>query len=253
MERIGHYILAVFVFLGLFSCSPRYFTSTGHEGLWKEALGEDSPFELSDFYTYEMDLTPMYIFQNDVVSFALLSPRSTKLDSNRIFFVNAGEEILNRDKKHHFSNSFHQLRIWIPKPLSMRKNKVIQSDSVFMASISGKMEGGKEKIRSAYLFQGVIEHTPNASITDDLEVLNIWSRIRLIAKPKGKIKVDKKKRHTKNFISLLIKDFEIGNGAPPFLEVLAVIDKGYKAGDNHMAIYELDQIFGENLTLIYKE
>jgi len=246
-------IIAIIIIVGvsmLQSCSPKYFsTEIDNFEIWDYCeLPQQFERDTSLYHKYELKLEPVYIFQNDQITRALLSKNSSVFDpkGSNLLRIDAGKAVLNRDTNHHYSNSWHKIIAWIPKTQSN-----LDTNYVMIESISGKSFSGKDKIKSVTLFLGQTE-TNKGEISNELDHYSFYQMTKVYKNVFNKVKA--KERKDKEFLSILSrnKKYVVNEGAVVLdgIEVIAVIDKGYKTGKNHMGVYELDNIFGENLFLI---
>lgn len=228
------------------SCSPKYFTSEiDNFEIWDYCeLPANFDRDTSRYKKYELELEPVYIFQNDQITHALLSKNSSVFDPDgaNLLRIDAGEAVLNRDTNHHYSNSWHKFIAWVPKDISEN-----DTNHVMLESISGKSFAGKDKIKSVTLFLGQKEKN-DGQISGNLDHYSFYQMTKVYKNVFSKVKA--KHRRKKEFLSILTRNSTYGNKMG--IEVVAVIDKGYKTGKNHMSVYELDYIFGENLFLVKK-
>lgn len=228
------------------SCSPRFAEFDSYDELWDKADINADTIDWAGFDKFYLRIEPVYFFQNDEITYTLASTNSTGLRSNRHLYIRTGEDMLNKDSQYHYANEWAEFILWMPKDTSL-------SDRVFFMSISGK-DSRKREVKVANVFHGQFKPIalgPSPLLSSGYRLLNVDYRGKVGADKKREIKKYKKKWKNKFMLIMSGPKSELIDGQHvTYIEIAGLIDKGYKSGKNHMSVYELDKIFGENFYLI---
>jgi len=227
----------------LFSgCSPKYFDLGESSNIWQHV---DIDLNTDDMYQYALHLEPMYVFKGDKQAVALLSHESTKILENRIFHIDAGKNVLERDEQYCVNQNWHEIDVWVPMN-AISGDSLVAGSSVYISSISGKTAGNNRKAKLGYTYTGKVHQVGGDHQMTQGLILVIIDQVYKVRSNGKKIKV--KDVCDKESLCFVVRKQPDGT-ALTNISVAALIDMGFKKRADKSVIYEMEDIFGEDLEM----